>query len=788
MTVSSPFVVKTNTLNSEFADTFVRTFDGRIVSTYFQAGESSGTRGVVVQTADGEVTHDFEVAPAILGDDGFLEYIPEERPPFIAALKFGGFVLAWVQVHNTVDGPVEEIVIQKFNTAAAPVGDLVTLVSGENLTLTDLEVTTQNTIVAAYDQIDPSEGSSGNGSNAYRVFLTSDGNTNYVRISNSSAYDETGAEIAIAPDGSYFGFAKVVQYEDPTVSYYSESTITATNGAIGGSAHPRNGDGQDAAGIGFGDGAVGFVYTNGSSLYFLRTEGEGLKSTFTQAHSTYPGTALFGVTDMRGLSAVPVSSDRGVMVFYGDNKLWLMEMNSSGPRVDEPPMVVASDLGGRMLMGKPEVAALSANEVLVSWALENEAGTANTTYFRTVELDAPVFRVAMGDGDDAYEINFADWETANESLADNGEVIMERHAFIDRGVVSHDNLTLEGELGASGEFFLAGNVNDIWLTGNAPLTVNGNSLNNFLKGGNGGERFLGGAGNDTILGGAGADYMNGGPGSDVIHVDSQFDVVVESRNWAGHDTVVSSVDFRMGRKHIEDLELTDTAILGAGNGLQNKITGNSQDNILDGGKNNDTMIGGEGDDTYLVRAPGDTVQEQAAEGNDAVRAYRSYALEAHVEQLHMQNVFTKNGTPANLNGIGNALDNTIIGTPYANTIVGREGRDTLKGQGGADTFVFDRAYGPTNVDRIIDFNVGGGGAGDILKMKGAIFGGIGVGTLGAALFRAGTSAADANDRFIFDQASGRLWFDADGSGAGAQHLIATFDQGATLSNTDFEIF
>ena len=320
-----------------------------------------------------------------------------------------------------------------------------------------------------------------------------------------------------------------------------------------------------------------------------------------------------------------------------------------------------------------------------------------------------------------------------------------------------------------------------------PVATTGNDS---LMGAGGRDTLNGLSGDDTLDGGAGADLLIGGHGSDVFHVDDAGDRVVESRKWSGHDTVISSVDFRMGRAHIEDLELTGTARLGAGNGLMNTITGNDGDNILDGGKNVDTLIGGLGNDTYLIRAPGDNAVELAGEGIDTVKAYRAYALDAHVENLHLQTLRNAAGEGiAGVNGIGNGLNNTIIGNPFDNVIVGREGRDTLKGQAGADTFVFDRALGADNVDRIIDFNTNTVDEGDLLKIKASVFGGgLGAGPLAASQFVTGTAAADADDRFLFDQASGQLWFDADGSGAGVQELIATFEQNATVTADDIEIF
>ncbi len=316
-------------------------------------------------------------------------------------------------------------------------------------------------------------------------------------------------------------------------------------------------------------------------------------------------------------------------------------------------------------------------------------------------------------------------------------------------------------------------------------TIMGTPLSDLLLGSSGNDTLRGGQGEDTLNGGSGTDWLIGQDGGDLFIVDHLADRIGESRNWHGVDTVESSVDFALGRQHIENLTLTGEARVGTGNGLANIIIGNDADNILDGGKNNDTLIGGLGNDVYLIRAPGDTAVEQAGEGNDAVKAYRSYALEAHVEKLYMQNVFTKDGNPANLNGIGNGLDNTIIGTPYANTIVGREGNDTLKGQGGADTFVFDRALDEaTNVDRIIDFGDGD----DVFKLKASVFSGLSAGALAADAFVLGTAAADANDRIIYDQTTGQLWHDGDGVGGADATLFATLANKATLEADDFSIF
>jgi hypothetical protein len=49
----------------------------------------------------------------------------------------------------------------------------------------------------------------------------------------------------------------------------------------------------------------------------------------------------------------------------------------------------------------------------------------------------------------------------------------------------------------------------------------------------------------------------------------------------------------------------------------------------------------------------------------------------------------------------------------------------------------------------------------------------------------GTAAGDSGDRIIYDSATGRIFYDADGSGGGAKVLFAKVTAGTTLTNADF---
>ena len=77
---------------------------------------------------------------------------------------------------------------------------------------------------------------------------------------------------------------------------------------------------------------------------------------------------------------------------------------------------------------------------------------------------------------------------------------------------------------------------------------------------------------------------------------------------------------------------------------------------------------------------------------------------------------------------------------------------------------------------------------DSLQLDDGFFAGVGpVGALAAGAFRAGTAAADASDRVIYDSATGRMYFDADGTGATAAILFATFEPGTSVVSGDIFI-
>jgi Ca2+-binding RTX toxin-like protein len=198
---------------------------------------------------------------------------------------------------------------------------------------------------------------------------------------------------------------------------------------------------------------------------------------------------------------------------------------------------------------------------------------------------------------------------------------------------------------------------------------------------------------------------------------------------------------------------------------------------LDGGTGIDTMTGGTGNDTYIVDSLSDQVNEKYLEGTDTVIASVNYVLGLNLENLYLSG-------SANITGTGNADANLIIGNAGNNTLAGKLGNDTLIGGDGLDVFVFDTAPSASNRDTILNFIV----ADDTIQLNKSVFTALTPGALAPGAFVTGVAALDANDRIIYNSATGALLYDADGTGATAAVQFATLiGVVGTLSAADFVV-
>jgi Ca2+-binding RTX toxin-like protein len=60
--------------------------------------------------------------------------------------------------------------------------------------------------------------------------------------------------------------------------------------------------------------------------------------------------------------------------------------------------------------------------------------------------------------------------------------------------------------------------------------------------------------------------------------------------------------------------------------------------------------------------------------------------------------------------------------------------------------------------------------------------------LAADQFTVGSGASDSSSRFIYDQSTGALFFDADGTGSSEQIQIVQLSTGLAMTNTDIFVF
>lgn len=371
--------------------------------------------------------------------------------------------------------------------------------------------------------------------------------------------------------------------------------------------------------------------------------------------------------------------------------------------------------------------------------------------------------------------------------------------------------------GAGGNDLLEGGDGaDLLLGGTGMDVLFGGAGNDSLSGGSGGDGVIGADGDDTLLGGAGNDIVSddvgndllyGGAGNDWLRVG---DGVKQVYGGAGDDTFIAygdvhgsyfdggigtnslTLDLKGMNFHVNVsiadpnvlsgtvegirlLAISQLALFGGnfgdvitGGALEDNLGGNGGEDKLSGGGGNDRLSGGVWNDTLI-----------GGFGNDTL-----YGGSFH-DVLY-----------------GNVGDDLLVGGIGRDTIYGGVGRDTffcqslwvgrqenavdvLTGGSGADRFIFAfrPSYQVTVADKITDFTSGE----DRFLLDRAGIEGTPIAVLSEAGFAHGTAASEADDRIIYDAATGRIWFDPDGNGSAAAQLFAQLVPGTALAASDFGI-
>ncbi len=292
------------------------------------------------------------------------------------------------------------------------------------------------------------------------------------------------------------------------------------------------------------------------------------------------------------------------------------------------------------------------------------------SYARLVAADAS--RRTISDSDGGIDrLNFAaaaEGVTANLS---GGANTVGRTAFVLNGAFED----------------IFGSIHADVFTGSAASNVIRADFGDDWIAGLGGNDFLnGGAGDDTIVGGDGADSIDGGAG-----VDTAAFAAPVALNFATHaHSGAAGGDLFV---HIERFALSagNDSFIGSAAAVNETVDGGAGADYLDGGAGNDcldggtgadVLIGGAGNDVFIFDMAADTAREAADQGTDSVVSAVSMALGANIENLELAGSARK--------GVGNALDNTLIGNSAANKLKGAAGDDHLDGDRGKDRLVGGR--------------------------------------------------------------------------------------------------
>ncbi len=249
-----------------------------------------------------------------------------------------------------------------------------------------------------------------------------------------------------------------------------------------------------------------------------------------------------------------------------------------------------------------------------------------------------------------------------------------------------------------------------------------------------------------------------------------------------------------------NLAATDIAIInGSGGGGGQVVNGTSGSDTLTGTSGNDTINGLGGNDLFQAASTGGADVINGGAGFDAIE-FASRATSAVVVDFGAGTITGGSSGSISFTGIervvagnfndslgGTAGGQTLNGLGGADALWGAGGVDVLWGGAGADTFVF-REVGSANADSVRDWASGS----DKVALDNSPMSALGTtGNFAAGDARFWSSstgtAHDANDRVIYNTSTGSLYYDADGSGAGAAQLIATFQGAPGVAATDITV-
>ncbi|TDR31064.1 calcium-binding protein [Hydromonas duriensis] len=334
---------------------------------------------------------------------------------------------------------------------------------------------------------------------------------------------------------------------------------------------------------------------------------------------------------------------------------------------------------------------------------------------------------------------------------------------------------------SSVNYTLTANVENLTLTGTQSLVGRGNDSANNMTANAAGDSLYGGGGSDKLTGGDGNDYLDGGVCSDTLFGGAGDDKLVWGADtWWG--TGGTSTNLWTGQ--VIDVQYKSRSI-----------------DFFDGGTGVDTLLGSGCPDLIVLDDLTDfgtvwTNQPRLLNievidsglGDDVINLTSKRFSLSNLTILAGDGADTVWSSTGNDTIFGGAGNDVLDGAAGNDVLDGGVGNDTLIGGAGKDVFTFSTALNATsNKDVISGFAV----ADDKVALDDAVFTALtGQTSLLAGQFAAGaglSAGRDADDRIVYNTTTGVLFYDADGSGAGAAVAFAQLSPNLALNNTHFQV-
>lgn len=304
--------------------------------------------------------------------------------------------------------------------------------------------------------------------------------------------------------------------------------------------------------------------------------------------------------------------------------------------------------------------------------------------------------------------------------------------------------------------------------------------------GNGNDFIWTGKANDIDFGGLGRDIVVGFDGNDIICGYDKSDIsglkASENTSSASNSGAKDGADQLLGGRG------SDKIYGGAGGDY---IHGEWDNDTLYGQDGNDLMYGGYGADVMSGGRGNDVMYggSEAKPRGDWFGEALTLTWDGTTGKVMTPQAWTIAGEAqaddkSNDRMAGGDGNDRMWGQGGNDKLYGGLGKDLLVGGSGKDAFVFDTKLGSKNIDTIDDFSV----KDDTIFVDRSIFTKVGkIGDLSSKSFYVGSKAHDVSDRIIYDKATGKLLYDADGSGGGKALQFGLLDKGLNITASDFDI-